>query len=449
MDNILRVNKKNVIIYICCFFILLYPFNATITDLIYPNKLIMLLTIAISEFVLLLISCKKKLGKKQLYVLETTILIITIELISNYYLLQGRTSRVVLFSMYLFLPFIMSLNQKLMLYFDKVIKVFCYEHIFFTYFIIIFKKFYTTVMIPLIASGEIITKKALIYWDSTGYNAGITAHYSTNAIYLSIASIYFFSQWRNKKDKKSIMIFIISFFGLILTAKRAHLLIVIMSCLFIYFIIDRKDEIKNKIKYTTIILICSIIVFGISSIFVPSILNVVNRFKEGFTNGTLLSGREEFYDAAISLWSNKPIFGNRWGYFSEYYQNNIFNLSDPAYNLEYLDCHNVYLQILCECGLVGFIIIVGLMLFIFYKTIKLVNYHKQSKTFLPQLIFSAGYQIFFMAYCLCGNPLYDAQCYVMYFIVIGIIINYLIINSKIKIQNNKDEREYNEISTKN
>ena len=388
----------------------------------------MLLTIAISEIVLFLISFKKKIEKTQLYILGVTFLIVAIELLNNYYLIQGRTSRVVLFSMYLFLPFIMSLNKKLILYFDKVIKLFCYEHVFFTYFIIIFKEFYTTAMIPLIAGREIVTKKSLIYWVSNGYNAGITAHYSTNAIYLSIAAIYFFTKWMNKKDKKNLVIFIISFLGLILTAKRAHLLIVIASCLFTYFISARKDEMKKKIKYATVILICSIIVLSIASIFVPSILNVVNRFKEGFNNGTLLSGREEFYNTAISLWLNKPILGNRWGYFSEYYQNNIFDLSNPAYNLEYLDCHNVYLQILCECGLVGFIFIIGLMLFIFYKTIKLVNYHKQSKTFLPQLIFSVCYQMFFVVYCLCGNPLYDAQCYVIYFIAIGIILNYLILN---------------------
>ena len=36
-----------------------------------------------------------------------------------------------------------------------------------------------------------IIQKGLIYWSDMGYNAGITAHYTTNGIYLSIASIFF------------------------------------------------------------------------------------------------------------------------------------------------------------------------------------------------------------------------------------------------------------------
>lgn len=430
MKSILQINKKNVIILICCFFILLYPFNATITDLVYPNKLIMLLTIAISEFILFCMFFKRKIESRKACIFAVTFIICMFALTRNFYVIQSRLSRIILFLLYLFLPFIICLDKKIFFYFDKVIKLFCYEHVFFTYFIIIFKKFYTSVMIPIIAGKEIVTKKSLIYWAKTGYNAGLTAHYSTNAIYLSIASIYFFAKWISSKEKKDIIMFILSFIGLILTAKRAHLLIVVVSCFATWFMSARKDELKKKIKYAVIAGICAIICLIVLSMIMPSILNVVNRFKDGIINGTLLNGREKYYYTAISLWTNEPILGNGWGYFSEYYQDNIFDLMDPAYNLEYLDCHNVYLQVLAECGIVGFLIIFGIVFWIFDKAVQLINYHKNSKTLLPQLLFSAGFQLFFIIYCLCGNPLYDAQCYVVYFISVGITLTYWLLNNK-------------------
>lgn len=430
MKSILQIDKKNMIIVICCFFILLYPFNATITDLVYPNKLIMLLSISISEFILFCMFFKKKIELKKAYIFVITVIVCMFVLTRNFYVIQGRLSRFVLFLLYLFLPFIICLNKKIFFYFDKVIKFFCYEHIFFTYFIIIFKKFYMSAMIPIIAGKEIVTKKSLIYWAKSGYNAGLTAHYSTNAIYLSIASIYFFTKWINSKEKKDTIMFILSFIGLILTAKRAHLLIVVVSCFAVWFMSARKDELKKKMKYAVVASICAIICLIILSMVMPSILNVVNRFKEGIINGSLLNGREKFYNTVISLWTDKPIFGNGWGYFSEYYQYNIFDLKDPAYNLSYLDCHNVYLQVLAECGIVGFVIIFGIVFWIFDKTVQLINYHKKSKTLLPQLLFSAGFQLFFIIYCLCGNPLYDAQCYVVYFISIGIALTYWLLDNK-------------------
>ena len=358
-----------------------------------------------------------------------------IGLIKNYYIIQSRLSRVVLFNLYLFIPFVIALNKNDIRYIMRVIKVFCIEHIFFTYFIIIFKGIYINYMLPIISNGDIIVQKSLIYWAKMGYNAGITSHYSTNGIYLSISSIFFLSIFLQNKRKSNLILFLLSFIGLILTAKRGLLVFSIMSFLILYLVISRRDEIKEKIRTFFSTLTLGLIALAICSIFIPSISNVFNRFYEGFTTGNLLSGRNEFYIAAITEWVKKPIFGHGWGYFSEYYQDKIFDLSDPAYNREYLDCHNVYIQLLCETGIVGFLIIIGLMIIILHKTYKLIDYHKKNKTMLPSLLFSLGYQIFFLLYCMSGNPLYDPQCYVLYFVVIGITICFEIMKNKIRGEN--------------
>ena len=49
------------------------------------------------------------------------------------------------------------------------------------------------------------------------------------------------------------------------------------------------------------------------------------------------------------------------------------------------------------------------------------------------LLFAYAYQLMFLIYGLSGNPLYDIQCYSIYFIVIGIVLS-LKMNSDISLE---------------
>lgn len=422
-------HKKCLAIYLCYFLLLLYPFNATISDILYFNRLFLLLSIFIPFLFLFIIDFKKDYLKNKIFI--CTIFVVLTTFISNYYLIQGRTSRVLLFSMYMFFPYIIFLRKCDIDKIINVIKFFCYEHLFFTYFIVLFKKVYVNSLLPIISNGNTMVQKSLLYWNSEGFNVGITAHYSTNAIYLSIATIFFFSMYLLSNKKKNLILSIFSMLGLILTAKRAHLLFVVITLFLLLMVMLKKYNIKlNLIKISKSVAFITIFLLVIS-LLLPQIWNVFGRFKDGIINGTLFNGREVFYHSAIEQWLEKPLFGHGWGYFSEYYQNNIYDLSNPAYNREYLDCHNVYIQLLCEFGIIGFIIFVGFMFYIVFKNLKFILMQKANSTILPCLLFSFGYQIFFLLYCMSGNPLYDSQCYVLYFISIGIVLVYMHLNKDI------------------
>ena len=47
------------------------------------------------------------------------------------------------------------------------------------------------------------------------------------------------------------------------------------------------------------------------------------------------------------------------------------------------------------------------------------------------VLFLLGYNIFFVLYCFSGNPLYDIQCYALFFILIGVLIMHENVNEKI------------------
>ena len=83
-----------------------------------------------------------------------------------------------------------------------------------------------------------------------------------------------------------------------------------------------------------------------------------------------------------------------------------------------MSTHNVYLQLLAETG------IVGLALFLVPAAVTLIAAMRRSVAHRGGGLYGesfclwacVGAQIFFLVYCFSGNPLYDPQCYVPYFI---------------------------------
>ena len=407
-----KIDIKKILTYLFMFLILLYPFNATIISIIYPNNTVCLFSVLVGMIGLFLVRKKYRITKQNMMILFITIMIAILTLINNHYWLEGRELTVILFTIYLFIPFIISSCENLEIPFCKVMKVFLYEHIIGTYFGIMFNNIYTAHVLPKICSGKAIC--TAIGNNYHGYMTGFTTHFSTNAIYLSISSLYFFSEILKKKNKKSIFLFILSLIALFTTGKRAHLIFTLLCCLIVYIAQKSKSIIK---KYSKIIVVSlfAILLFVLLSKFIPEITNIIVRFETLIDKGNVLNGRSRLYDLAFNMWENHVLFGNGWGSFSYFYQTTLYSIG----SMSYLDAHNVFLQLLCETGIIGFSIFTILILCMFVKSLRRLK--KNEKSILNNFIFA--YQLFFILYCFTGNPLYDPMCYVIYFITIGFVLS--------------------------
>ena len=138
---------------------------------------------------------------------------------------------------------------------------------------------------------------------------------------------------------------------------------------------------------------------------------------------------------AIDYFKQNPIIGLGWGRFS-------------AVNLHEWKAHNIYLQLLAETGILGFVV------FAFFFISTLINgwqYLKwiriNGKTMDGNeelhMMFSIAMQIFFLLYGITGNPLYDKETYVPYYMACA-ITSYYVNNrrrlSEDKITENSDEK---------
>lgn len=257
------------------------------------------------------------------------------------------------------------------------------------------------------------------YWVSQGFCFGVTDHYSTNGMALANSTIVLcaLAITNGKKNKKYLIFLLLSFMALFLTGKRAHLVftfIAIMITIYLYKYYDKQRDLKYMVM-----LIGALLVFSLAYCFIPQVANVINRFSNTSSDENMLL-RYSFWTAALDAFSRNSLTGVGWFGF----RNKV------APTIGYTGhCHNIYIQLLCETGIVGITVFVVWFIYSLYSSIRLILYVSKNRKIVPQWyqilsIYSIAYQIYFLLYGLTGNPLYDAYVYPMYMVACTIGIYY-------------------------
>jgi O-antigen ligase len=244
-------------------------------------------------------------------------------------------------------------------------------------------------------------------------NAGITDHYSTNGMVLAnsiIAAWALFLSYKMKlpkRSKKYRIVFIIVLVALFLTTKRAHILFSLTAIIVSYLIATKREK-------RFVFRLIALIFIGVSSIlfsylFIPQVKIVIERFLV-LTQDRSINSRIIFWSAALNAFETHKLFGIGW-----------FGFRDIiAPTVSYTGhAHNVYVQLLCETGILGFSLFMIwfvssliIAIKINYKCYTLVDCLKIKSC----ILFSLCYQIYFLLYCFTGNPLYDIYQYPIYFV---------------------------------
>lgn len=249
---------------------------------------------------------------------------------------------------------------------------------------------------------------------SRGCMPGLTNHYSTNGMLLGVGFIIFACEAIYRSNKKNIILSGVMIVALLLTGKRADIIFTAVGIYLAYYCYmsnKKRTRLYNTILSILAVLVCLILLVNL----VPSLATFITRFEETADSGDVTLGRTKMWAIAIDCFKENAIFGIGWDRFK-------------FINLHEWKAHNIYLQLLAETGIVGFVVFV----FFFANTI-ISGWNHLKKIRIKgtamdreevHMLFSLAMQVFFLLYGITGNPLYDKETYVPYYIACAITSYY-------------------------
>ncbi len=264
------------------------------------------------------------------------------------------------------------------------------------------------------------TEEQLVHQYLSGCMPGLTNHYSTNGMLMGLFTIFSCCLLIKKKKSRiywllNILCILLSLYALLLTGKRAHIIFTSIALIIVLFMY-MSDKPKSRLLKMLLIVLAILTFLLFAYFFAPQLVIFLYRFEETASKGDITLGRVKMWEIAIKAFIEYPVFGIGWGNYSKI---NTVILNN--------DAHNSYVQLLCETGLIGILVFIswfigvlveGIKLFLHYVSDKL-NYNNE----LYYLALSISIQIFFLLYCLTGNPLTAKEMYFPYYISCSIVIS--------------------------
>lgn len=271
-----------------------------------------------------------------------------------------------------------------------------------------------------------------------GMYMGFTSQTVVTAVYLIMALGLTYSFWQSEKFtwRKTVYILIITI-SLLLTGKRGPVLFMCVAFVCTGYMFEQKGRKVIKIlKYVMITLVLFVFLYFLVLPFLGDTGNSLSRlFGTLFGNDDvdISNGRFVLYELAWKLFKSNPFLGIGWGNFNKMAAV-LLNFDGHA--------HNMYLQLLCETGIIGFTVFITALASVLIMSIKLIaklnkGEFKTQKYLKASLKFSFFIQTFFIFYSMTGNPLYDYNFIMLYFFgsAIAFAVQYKIKN--LELQNTK------------
>lgn len=409
---------------IAVFFLLLYSYTVPLATYVYPSAVLKYLTL-LGAAGLFCICMFSKLFEMKICITPTEIMMFFLGFfvtIGNYELKIGGYYFIISYWVLWIVAVASKYNDKWQTTVLNLSCIFTMIYALATIVCFLSRDLYMNYVLPLFSDSNV---NQMVNWYNQGYMLGITSHYSTNGMYLAIGVGAFFAKLIGDFQKKRNWAYlVIVFFALLLTGKRGPLLFAAGTALVVLYFYKSDKPNGRLLKIFGILAVC-VLVLLIASIWVPQIMNSVNRFISQSDNGDISAGRGPLYALALTLFKKKPLFGWGWGSYPYMYYE---YLGKNEYTFQYRHAHNIYLQLLCEVGIIGFISFCTFFVWQLYKALKLYRDYRKGTKHLPSsaetvLPFAVFCEIFFLMYGMTGNPLYDVI--VLFPYLFGcIIVNY-------------------------
>lgn len=412
--------RKDILSKAMAFFMCLISISSNLINYIIPIKILRALLIVVCFVIEIYYIIVTKWKKREINILIYTMLLALFPLIS----IDMGGAYSVLYYICSLMVIILILADKWKVSFSLKFMYIVYG--FYSVCTILFffmPGFYKEVIVNLFPEE----KDRLLALYNNGCMAGLTSHYSINGMFLAtgflMACTHLMNFSSKKADKRKGYIKVVFFLiALLLTGKRAHLIFSIFSVYIVYCIrtvVKGKKIFNILFKIVSAIFVSAVIGTILLSV-VPALSTAIVRLQQSIAEGDIDNGRYVIWKMAFRIFKQKPVLGIGWKKFSTSYG---YGLLAPG---RAYDTHNVYLQLLCETGMVGFCCYVLWFITLLKKGIcqlRLVmadGFSTQNECY--AICFAVGYQIFFLVYCITGNPLYEKITFFPYFISCGIIL---------------------------
>ena len=213
-------------------------------------------------------------------------------------------------------------------------------------------------------------------------------------------------------DKKLLNIIYLNLFNVIfaiiilLTGERTSFLIFILNFLLINFI--TKEGYLNKIITFLIIALTSIIIItNVKDVKIRYIDNTFAQLTESNANASgynfFSKGHENHYKIAYNMFSDSIFFGQGPNTFRNLCDKEKFRISANGEGCS-THPHNIYMQVLGETGLIGFLFLLIAFFYIYYQIISgLIKIYKINKNFDNRIYFYAPIAVYLFPFIPAGN----------------------------------------------
>lgn len=259
--------------------------------------------------------------------------------------------------------------------------------------------------------------KADVKEYGSGFQGFTTNPGMTSAVLIYALGTYLCFYASTKKAIINAMVFIAIIIFIFLTGKRSGAVLALFLPVMTFFVSTRNQT--TLVKYGIPIVLS---VFLLFYFFIQNMgyfedttgLRKVTQGLEMFADSDEeinLNGREYLWAMAIQGFMENPLFGIGVSQFETW-----TGLGTNA--------HNMYLQVLCEQGLIGIILFVIPLVYCIMHTIYLLRNCHEKSHFKQILMFSFYMQLYFIIYGLSGNPTRNPYGYMMYFCAIGLLQSY-------------------------
>lgn len=200
------------------------------------------------------------------------------------------------------------------------------------------------------------------------------------------------------------------FAALMMTGKRTLFLIPVMG-LIVFALLFSK---KHKFSIALGLSFALVMSLAVADSLIPQVSLVFDRLFAD--NGDLLSGRQVIWTYAMQMFESSPLIGRGFLSFNSYINAHGFRYYGLLWNYQ---AHNVYLQLLAELGIVGFLLFVILLFTLAFGLIRSFLIWKDTQGAEPVILLTAVYWVMLIAvYSLTGNTIY----YSCQLVVLGICI---------------------------